>query len=271
MEKIENILPQHGRPEPSSDWDADQQRCDTWNNSHGNLTGYDCPKCMNRGNFLRKREGGGVYVEDCSCKAIRSCIAEMERSGLKEGIREMTFEAFKAETSWQKTLKDGAMKYAANPEGWLLFCGQSGSGKPHLCTAVSRSRLYAGAAVRYMPWRDKVAELKGLSLDAPRRGEIISAYKNAELLFLDDLFKTGRGNDGTSRPTAADIGLAFEIINHRYINHLSTVVSKELTPQELVGIDEALGSRIIEAAGGNVFVIGRDIGRNYRLRNIQCV
>jgi DNA replication protein DnaC len=195
----------------------------------------------------------------------------MERSGLKEGIRGMTFDAFKTETSWQKTVKDGAMKYVSNPEGWLLFCGQSGSGKTHLCTAVSRDRLYAGVAVRYMPWRDKVAELKSLSLDAPRRGEIISAYKNAELLFLDDLFKTGRGSDGAARPTAADIGLAFEIVNHRYINHLPTVVSTELTPQELVGIDEALGSRIIEAAGENVFVISRDINRNYRLRNIQCV
>lgn len=83
-------------------------------------------------------------------------------------------------------------------------------------------------------------------------------------MYIDDLFKVGRAADGTSNPTGADVSLAFEIINYRYVNHLPTIVSTEKSPQELVGIDEATGSRIIELAGGNVYSIGRDQRRNYR-------
>ncbi len=53
--------------------------------------------------------------------------------------------------------------------------------------------------------------------------------------------------------------------------HLPTIISTEKTPQELVEIDEATGSRIIEVAGGNVYSIGRDQKRNFRLRGVVCV
>ena len=202
---------------------------------------------------------------------IRRCVWEMEKSGLKNIIREKTFEAYSTTEPWQKQLKDGANAYADHPEGWLLFCGQSGSGKTHLCTAVGRNRLLAGDEVRYMPWREKISEIKGMSLDNERRADILHGFKTAQVLYIDDLFKTGRAADGSSNPTGADIGLAFEIINHRYINHLPTIVSTEKTPQELVEIDEATGSRIIEMAGGNVYSIGRDQKRNYRLRGVVTV
>jgi DNA replication protein DnaC len=202
---------------------------------------------------------------------IRRCVWEMEKSGLKNVIRELTFDAYTASKPWQQTIKAGAMNYADTLEGWLLFCGQSGSGKTHLCTAVCRQRLLSGDEVRYMPWRDKIAELKSMSLDSERRSEIIASYKTAEILYIDDLFKVGKAADGTCNPTGADISIAFEIINHRYINHLPTIVSTEKTPQELVEIDEATGSRIIEMAGVNVFLVTRDQKRNYRLRGVQAV
>ena len=78
-----------------------------------------------------------------------------------------------------------------------------------------------------------------MSLDGERRGEIISGYKTAQILYIDDLYKVGKAADGTSNPTGADVSLAFEIINHRYINHLPTIISTEKPPQELVEIDEA--------------------------------
>ena len=56
-----------------------------------------------------------------------------------------------------------------------------------------------------------------------------------------------------------------------YINHLTTIISTEKMPQELVEIDEATGSRIIEMAGGNVYAISRNTSRNYRLRNMVTV
>lgn len=248
-----------------------KMKADTVNSTIGNLTGYDCKKCLNRGNIAIPKEDGGISFQECDCMKTRRCIWEMEKSGLKNIIREKTFEAFTAAEAWQNSIKAGAVTYAERLEGWLLFCGQSGSGKTHLCTAVCRSRLLAGDEVRYMPWRDKVAELKALSLDNERRAEILNGYKTAQILYIDDLYKVGRAADGTSNPTGADIGLAFEIINHRYINHLPTIIYTEKTPQELIEIDEATGSRIIEMSGNNVYSIARDTRRNYRLRGVVTV
>lgn len=248
-----------------------KMKADTINSTSGNLTGHDCPKCLNRGTIALPREDGSIYTEECGCMKIRRCIREMEKSGLKNIIREKTFEAYTATEPWQKAIKAGAMAFADKLEGWLLFCGQSGSGKTHLCTAVCRHRLLTGDEVRYMPWRDKIAELKALSLDNERRAEMINGYKVAQILYIDDMYKAGRTSDGSSNPTGADVGLAFEIINYRYINHLTTIISTEKTPQELVEIDEATGSRIIEMAGGNVFSIDRDLKRNYRLRGVVTV
>lgn len=248
-----------------------KMKADTINGTPGNLTGYDCHKCMNRGNIAIPKEDGGVSFRDCDCMRIRRCVWEMEKSGLKNIIREKTFEAYTATEEWQKAIKTGAMAYANKPDGWFLMCGQSGSGKTHLCTAVCRHRILAGEEVRYMPWRDKVAEIKALSLDNERRAEILNGYKTAQILYIDDLYKAGKAADGTSNPTGADVGLAFEIINYRYINHLPTIVSTEKTPQELVEIDEATGSRIIEMAGEHVYSIARDAKRNYRLRGVVTV
>lgn len=270
MEKL-NLNP-FGMSEQSFDPLAfAKMKANTINDTPGNLTGYDCPKCKNRGNIAIPKEDGGISIRECDCMRIRRCVWEMEKSGLKNIIREKTFEAYNDAEPWQKPLKAGAEAYAENPAGWLLFCGQSGSGKTHLCTAVCRHRLLAGDEVRYMPWREKISEIKGMSLDNERRAEILKGFKSAQILYIDDFYKTGKAADGSSNPTGADIGIAFEIINHRYINHLPTIISTEKTPQDLVEIDEATGSRIIEMAGNNVYEISKDPKRNYRLRGVVTV
>ena len=157
------------------------------------------------------------------------------------------------------------MDYAQSMDGWLLLCGQSGSGKTHLCTAVCRLALLSGREVRYMPWREKVGQLKAWALEAESRERMLNEYKKAEILYIDDLYKGGES------PSAADVALSFELINYRYINHLITLISTEKTPQELIAIDQATGSRMIEMAGDYVLDVSKDLRRNYRLRNIKSI
>ena len=209
-------------------------KADSYNQTEGNLTGMDCKKCLNRGKIAHPKEDGGLSFEECSCMKSRRSIWKMEKSGLKNVIKEMSFERFQATEAWQENIKEKAMDYAESMDGWLLFCGQVGAGKTHLCTAVCRYQLLNGNEVRYMPWRDDVAKLKALSLDNAEREKLIADLKNAQILYIDDLFKTGKALDGSSNPTNADISIAFEIINYRYINHLPTIVSTEKTPQELL-------------------------------------
>ena len=65
-------------------------------------------------------------------------------------------------------------------------------------------------------------------------------------------------------PTAADIKLAYEIINQRYINRAPTIISAERYLSELEDIDMAVASRIAERSRGYCLSIGRDRSKNYR-------
>ncbi len=242
-----------------------------FNKKQGALTGYDCPACLNRGRIAIVKENGDVAFQECDCMKIRRCVQKMEISGLRDVIKSYTFDAYQAEDDWQATVKQGAMAYADNPEGWLLFCGQSGSGKTHLCTAVCCQLLQAGEEVRYMPWRQDIRELKGKAKDPAAQAEALKRYQDAPILYIDDLFKVRKTADGLCTPSDADVHLAFDVINYRYTKRLPTIISTEISPAELVEIDEATGGRIVEMAQGHTYCIEKKTGRNYRLRNVVMV
>jgi DNA replication protein DnaC len=190
----------------------------------------------------------------------------MKRSGLKDIIKDYTFDKFEDPEPWQKAIKKAAMEYAKNPEGWFFLGGQSGAGKTHLCTAICREFLLAGKRVRYMLWRDDVVKIKGAVTDSEEYCKMIDEFKRVDVLYIDDLFKTGKAADNSvQKPTGADINVAFEIINFRYNNpSLLTIISSELTEDELIDIDEAIGGRIYERA--KAFTIGKSRDRNYRIK-----
>lgn len=113
--------------------------------------------------------------------------------------------------------------------------------------------------------------VKYLQCDDSRRADILHGYKTAQILYIDDLFKTGRAADGSCNPTQADVRLAYEIIDYRYRCNLPTIISTERTPLGLLEIDQATGGRIKEMAGKNLFTIDTDMKRNYRLRDTVMV
>lgn len=254
--------------------EIEQARADNFNRSPGDLNevdGYDCQVCHNKGVIMMVVAPGGRWstaTKDCKCMKTRKTIRQMQRSGLKNVIRDLTFSKFEATEAWQQTLKQAAMDYAANPTGWFYIGGQSGIGKSHLCTAICREFLLAGREVKYMLWRDEVTRLKALVTDGDEYHKLMDTYKRVEVLYIDDLFKIGRDKDNNpQRPTAADINAAFEIINARSLDpKLLTIVSSECTTNDLLDIDEATGGRICEKA--QVFSIAQDRAKNYRLRKV---
>ena len=260
----------HGPSEQSFDQVAfNRMKADALNREKGILRGYDCPKWLNKGDIVRVREDGSLVFSECGCMNLRRCVTKMERSGLKDVISDYTFDRFVVEEPWQEAVKSGAQNYADDPQGWLLLCGQSGSGKTHLCVAVCRKLLLEGKEVLYMPWRQELRELKAMESE----GQITAIQKlqKAPVLYVDDLYKTGRAADGSCNPTAADVNYAFEILNYRYTNRLTTIISTERTPEELVKIDEATGGRMVEMARNHTFCISKKTGRNYRLRGMMVV
>jgi len=278
MDRLQEILAKFGSVTTSdfSQKDWEQFKVDDWNKTEGHLNdvdGYNCNICKNKGTIAKLLDfGDGTYSHcfaDCKCVETRNSIMRMKRSGLKDIIKDYTFDKFIASEPWQKTIKESAMEYAENPSGWFALCGQSGAGKTHICTAICRKFLLSGKKVVYMLWRDEIVRIKEAAKGSDENDDLrklMDKYKTAEVLYIDDLFKTGRSADNTMpKPTPADINYAFEIINYRYNNpSLLTIISSELTEDELLDIDEAIGGRIYERA--TTFTIGKSRDRNYRIK-----
>lgn len=280
MDRLQEILAKlnMGISSNMSQKDWEQFKVDDWNNTTGNRNeedGYNCKICKNKGTIAKLVDNGnGTYSHcfaDCSCVETRNSIMRMKRSGLKDIIKDYTFDKFLDTEPWQKAIKQAAMAYAENPEGWFFLGGQSGAGKTHLCTAICREFLLSGKRVRYMLWRDDIVKIKGAVTDSEEYSKMIDQYKTVDVLYIDDLFKTGKAMDNSvQKPTGADINVAFEIINYRYNNpSLLTIISSELTEDELLDIDEAIGGRIYEKAKS--FTIGRSRDRNYRIKKAVTI
>jgi len=230
--------------------------------------GYNCPRCLNRGNIWKAMQVGGHWQsvpERCDCWKVRASIRRMRASGLEGSLRKLS--EFVAEEPWQKAMLVAAQRYLAfgvEAGGSLYLGGAVGSGKTMLGSAVCRELLYKGHEVRYMPWVTEAARLKAMAMDDEREEEL-AVYRRAEYLYIDDLFKPVPGQSG---PTAADVRLAYDLINYRYINHLPMIVSSERYINELMDYDEATGSRLAEMCRGHVVNVGRGPGRNWRLRGL---
>ena len=250
-----------------------QLRVDRYNSAPGNLNesdGYNCKLCQNRGNTAVLIERGGAYFDSyppCRCMEIRRSIWRLKQSGLENSIRDCTFERFEVMAPWQQTMVDTAKRYleeGVQQGRWFFVGGQPGSGKTHICTAISRQLLYE-SPLRYMAWEQESKRLKAIVNDAEEYGPEIEKYKTVTVLYIDDLFKPVKDEYGVRRPpTPADLKLAFEILNHRYINRLPTILSSEWYMDELTDLDEATASRIAERCGPFQLVIGNDKAKNHR-------
>lgn len=239
----------------------EQRKADRLNETVGSLAGIDCPLCKNRGYFRYIDEEGRPRNAECECMVTRRNLDRIERSGLKDMLSRYTFDTWQIRDGWQQSALEKAQAYAERPDGWFLACGSVGTGKTHLCTAICDELMRKGVDTRYMLWRDVSTQAKAVVNDQAAYAAIVEPLKSVQCLYIDDMYKTGKGQ----QPTVGDVNLAFEILNARYNDSGKlTIISTERSMKELVSIDEAVGSRIYERCRRSSFSFeGR---QNWRLR-----
>lgn len=233
----------------------------------GKLDGYDCPVCKNKGVVYILKDGY-EYARRCECMDIRESVWRLKASGLEKLLERNRFDTFVCRSHWQETMKKRAEQFLENPkESWFFAGGQPGIGKTHICTALAAGFLEKGKSVRYMLWKDESAKLKAI-VNEPVYEAHIRPWKECAVLYMDDLLKTPMDDFTKKRkpPSAGDINLAFEIINCRYNNGLTTIISSEHTIEGLMDIDEAIGSRIYERTKEYCLSFAPDRGKNQRLK-----
>ena len=257
MEKIKNLIPQRpaGRKLVSI---FERNQVEAFNATEGDLTGYNCKICKNRG-CIAVLVDGVMAMQQCKCVKVRKSIRLMREAGINPDYK---LANFKAASDWQRNLLEAAKRFLSSPNSWFYAGGQVGSGKTHICTGIVREFLQQGYPARYMLWRDASVKIKAVVNKPEEYAALVEPLKTVEVLYIDDFLKSN------AEPTSADFNLAFEILNARYNRKLVTIISSEYYLDEVMEMDEAIGSRIYERSTGFQLNITRNTERNYRLQNI---
>lgn len=202
---------------------------------------------------------GSFVIRPCKCAGTRLTVSRLQKQGLYEIAKKKTFPSFRADTDTQRAIKSLATRYIKEQEPkWMILCGQSGSGKTHLCTAAFvRITLDRGLDGRYFLWNSDGRRIKAAAKEGDER--LLNDFKRCALLYIDDLFKCKRD----AEPSDADVRLAFEILDHRYNHKLMTIISTEMPLEDLRYLDEAIYRRIREMCGPYIGNIGKDPDKCY--------
>ena len=139
-----------------------------------------------------------------------------------------------------------ALAFAEEPKGWLVLTGVSGSGKTHLAAAIANRCISRGLPALFMVVPDLLDHLRAafnpgsdISYD-----ELFERVKSCPLLILDDL--------GTQSSTPWAQEKLYQLINHRYNARLATVITTNLSLDEL---DERLRTRLTDPDLSHVYVV----------------
>lgn len=220
-----------------------------------------CKRCNDTGYYTTIQEGYEVMGE-CDCLAELQSVKNLENSGLDK-FANKTINNFAVRHSHQQAMKDFAIEYVtSDSRAWFALLGAVGSGKSHLCAAVTKALIKKGIKAKYIVWDDFVTELNAkMFSDDDKRA--LWAYQTVPLLFIDDLFK--------GRVTEYNKKVAFDLINYRVNNELTTIISSEMSVSDLAEIDEAIASRIVASADNGYYIMEIPSGMktNFRLVNSQ--
>ena len=208
-------------------------------------------------------ETGHRSTQLCECVRIRDNIRRIKRSGLTDLLERYTFDTWQTPELWYENMLEAAKRFAAHPDGWFVVSGGSRRGKTHICTAICNELMNQGMETRYIRWRETAGRLKSVVNEREEYDQLIYPLATVKVLYIDDLFKTGKGQ----APTPADVGVAYDILERRISNHeLVTLITSELTIDQIKENDESVASRIYEGTKQNDCYFDLSDKENWLLR-----
>lgn len=201
-----------------------------------------CPKCDGAGFVRQSRPVGhpefGQAVP-CRCseaEAEDERQARLQRYSNLGPLTKLTFAAVEPDRSppFAEAFRT-ARAYARDPQGWLVLWGRSGTGKTALAAAMATDRIASGQPALYLVVPDLLDHLRAAyqpDADLPYQ-RLFDQVRNALFLILDDV------DAGNPTPWAQE--KFFQLLNHRFMAELPTVILTSHPPSEL---PDRLSSRL---------------------------
>ena len=183
-------------------------------------------------------------------EAKKVLLAALNRFGaLPEGLKEMTFSAYRANPDWRRHevesalhAKETCIAYAQNPiaSPFLTIFGDVGAGKTHLAMAIAQETVLLPL------WANSPDMLTYLKSTFDRDSTVsfhqeFERIRTAALLVIDDL--------SAERQSAFDVEQMYRIINHRHVHRLPTVIT---TNEDVLKMQGRIGSRMRDPHTGQV-------------------
>lgn len=131
----------------------------------------------------------------------------------------------------------------------LLFVGGTGTGKTHLAAAIANNLVERGIQARFGTFQNHLDEIRK-EFDQSGQKHYLDDIKGVPMLVIDDL--------GKERKTDWTQSILYDVINYRYEHMLPTVITTNLTTDELANHCEgAVWSRLNEMCD-TILMVGKD-------------
>lgn len=154
------------------------------------------------------------------------------KSGIKKRFQQRTFDNFKTDTPERKRCYRAAKEYADNfatlyPTGEGLYIeGSNGTGKTHLAAAIALQLIEQGIPVVCKTSSDLLGDIKrSFDEGATSEYDILRAYKDVDLLIIDDL--------GKEQCTDWSMSTLYSILNDRYEDMKPTIITTNYGDMDL--------------------------------------
>lgn len=207
---------------------------------------YKCEKCKDTG-----------YIDNNRCECFKNKLIQYyyDMSNISKIIRKENFDNFNIDI-FSDTHKENGISTRENmmhitkdviakindienkPVN-IIFCGTSGLGKSYLSNCVAKMLMDRGISVIYMSAYNICNTLVKQRFSRDESGkEAYDLLTDCDMLIIDDL-----GTEGVNNQTSAEL---FNLINNRFINNKSTLITTNYTVQDIYKVYSArIGSRII--------------------------
>lgn len=232
---------------------------------------YHCNLCKDRG-YIFTTEGDYEVGKKCKCTLLEDAKRNMNNSGLGNLLETKTFDNYEVKDKFQEVIRDTAVEYVeeylkGNKYSFAVL-GQSGIGKTHIATAIAKKLLDNNIEVKYFIADEIIQTLQACKYDEENYNKEFNRIANANVLYIDDLFKSSITNYYQKEDVKVDdLKEIFKVINYRYNKQLPILLNSEIHFERFTLIDQAVIGRINEMCNYKYLLsIKPDTNKNYRLK-----
>jgi DNA replication protein DnaC len=217
---------------------------------------YTCPDCSDTG-FI---DG----TKTCHCLKELIIKGRIEASAMGRLLEKQSFDNFDLDWyAYDEKIKERMKVNLAVAKNYvrdfnkkqdnLLLIGSTGTGKTHISTAIARELIHKGYDVIYDSTQNIISDFESdrFRNSYGREENKSEKYLDCRLLIIDDL--------GTEFSNQFTLSTIYNLLNTRQNKGLPTIISTNLSPEELARkYEDRIYSRIIGSDCKVLAFIGKD-------------